>query len=84
MPNTTQYKKKKTDSSKSSNKKLLKTNVTSLECDNMTDYIFGLTASIEKNYHIEFDEIDIIFDGNSIYCTEVKHSTSDDSENLKY
>ena len=77
-------KKKQTDSSKSSNKKLLKTNVTSLECDNMTDYIFGLTASIEKNYHIEFDEIDIIFDGNSIHCTEVKHSTSDDSENLKY
>ena len=45
----------------------------SLECYNMTDDIFGLTASIEKNYHIEFDEIDIIFDGNSIHCTEVKH-----------
>ena len=49
----------------------------------MTDDIFGMTASVEKNYHIASDEIDRIFDGNAIHCTEVKHYTSDDSEQLK-
>ena len=50
----------------------------------MTDDIFGMTASVETNYHITSDEIDRIFDGNEIHSTEVKHSTSDDSEQLKY
>ena len=54
-----------------------------LESDNMTDEIFGMTASVNTNYHIASDEIDIIFDGNAIHCTEVKNSTSDDSEQLK-
>ena len=49
----------------------------------MTDEIFGMTASVNTNYHIASDEIDIIFDGNAIHCTEVKNSTSDDSEQLK-
>ena len=52
----------------------------SLESDNMTDESFGMTASVEKNYHISSDEIDRIFDGNAIHFTEVKHYTSDDSE----
>ena len=55
----------------------------SLEIDSMTDEIFGVTASMETNYHIASDEIDRIFDGNEIHCTEVKHSTSDYSEQLK-
>ena len=42
-----------------------------------------MTVSLGKNYHIASDEIDIIFDGTAINCTEVKHSTSDDSEELK-
>ena len=49
----------------------------------MTAEIFGMTASVETNYHIASDEIDRIFDGNAIHCTEVKHSTSDESEQLK-
>ena len=55
----------------------------SLESDNMTDDIFGMTASVETNHHIAYDEIDRIFDGNAILCIEVKNSTSDDSEQLK-
>ena len=43
-----------------------------------------MTAYVEKNYHIAFDEIDRIFDGNTIHCIEVKHSTADDYEQLKY
>ena len=54
-----------------------------LESNNMTDDIFGMTASVEKNYHISSDEIDRIFDGNVIHCTEVKNSTSDDSKQLR-
>ena len=42
-----------------------------------------MNTSVETNYHIASDEIDIIFDGNVIDCTEVKHSISDDSEQLK-
>ena len=49
----------------------------------MTDNIFGMNASVETNYHIASDEIDRIFYGNAIHFTEVKHSTSDDSEHLK-
>ena len=49
----------------------------------MTDDIFGMTAYVEKNYHIASDDIYRIFDGNIIHCTEVKHSTFDDSEHLK-
>ena len=55
----------------------------SLESDIMTGAIFGLTASIETNYRIASDEIDRIFDGNAIHYNEVKHSTSDDSEQIK-
>ena len=58
-------------------------NLASLEIVNMTDDIFFMTVSMEKNHHIESDETDRIFDGNTIYCTEVKNSTSDDSEQLK-
>ena len=72
-----------TESTKSSDKKSLKINLASLEIDNMTDEIFGMTTYVETNYHIASDEIDRIFDGNSIHCTEVKHCTSDDSEQLK-
>ena len=50
----------------------------------MTDEIFGMTASVETNYHIASNEIDRIFDSNSIHCTEVKHYTSDGSEPKKY
>ena len=74
----------KTDSTKSSDKKSLKINLASIESDNMTDDIFCMTASVETNYHIASDEIDRIYDVNAIHCTEVKHSTSDDSEQLKY
>ena len=49
----------------------------------MTAEIFGMTASVETNYHIASDEIDRIFDVNAKRCTEVKHSTSDESEQLK-
>ena len=61
----------------------MNTNLASIESDNMTDDIFGMNASVEANYHIPSDEIDIIFDGNAIHCTEAKNSTSDDSEQLK-
>ena len=73
----------KTNSTKSSDKKSLKINLASLESDNMTDEIFGMNASVETNYHIASGEINRIFDGNAIHCTEVKYSTSDDSEHLK-
>ena len=73
----------KTGNTKSSDKKSLKINLASLESDNTTDDIFGMNASMETNYHIVSDEIDIIFYGNAIHCTEVKHSTSDDSEQIK-
>ena len=66
----------KTDITKSSDKKSLKINLAYLE-----RYI--TTASVETNYHIAYDEIDRIFDGKKIHCTEVKHYTSDDSEQLK-
>ena len=49
----------------------------------MTDEIFGMTASVETNYHIASNEIDRMVDGNAIHCTEVKHYTSDDSEQIK-
>ena len=62
----------KTDRTKLSDKKSLKINLASIESDNMTDDIFGMTASVETNYPITSDEIDIIFDGNAIHCTEVK------------
>ena len=42
----------------------------------MTYDIFGMTTSVETNYHIASDEINRIFDGNAIRCTEVKYSTS--------
>ena len=42
-----------------------------------------MIASVDTNYHIASDEIDRMFDGNAIHCTEVKHSTSDDYEQLK-
>ena len=70
---------KKTNSTKLSDKTLLKINFAYLESDNMNDDIFGMTASVETNYHIASDEIDRIFDGNKTYCSEVKNSTSDDS-----
>ena len=49
----------------------------------MADEIFGMTVSMETNYHIASDEIDRIFDENAIHCNEVKISTSDDYEQLK-
>ena len=55
-----------------------------LESDSMTNDIFGMTASVETNYHIASNEVDRIFDRNAIHCTEVKHYTSDDSVQLKY
>ena len=61
----------------------MKTNLASLGIDNITDEIFGMTAYVETNYHIASDEIDRIFDGNAIHCTEVKNSTPDDSKQLK-
>ena len=73
----------KINSTKSSDKKSLKINLAYLESNNMTDDIFGITAFVETNHHIASDEVDRIFDGNAIHCTEVKHSTSDDSEQIK-
>ena len=73
-----------TGSTKSSDKKSLKINLASLESDSTTDEIFGMNSSMETNYHIASDETDRIFDVNEIHCTEVKHYTSDDSEQLKY
>ena len=49
----------------------------SRERDNTTNDIFGLNASVEKNYLIASDRI---FDTNPIRCTKVKRSTFDDSE----
>ena len=54
-----------------------------IESDSMNNENFGMTATVETNYHIASDEIDTIFDINAIYCNEVKHSTSDDYEQLK-
>ena len=54
----------KTDNIKSSDKNSLKINLTSLESNSMPDDIFGITTSVEKNYHIASNEIDIIFDAN--------------------
>ena len=68
-----------TDSTESPDKKILKINLAYLESDSMTDEIFGMTASVEKNYHIASNEIDRIFDGNAIHFTKIKNSTSDDS-----
>ena len=73
----------KTNRTKFSDKKSLKINSAYLDIDNMTDRIFGITTSAKANYCIASDEIDRIFDGNTIHCTEVKHSTSDDSEQIK-
>ena len=70
----------KNDTTKLSDKKSLKINLASLQSDKMTGDIFGMTASVEKNYYISTDEIDILCDGNAIHWTEVKYSTSDDSE----
>ena len=64
-------------------KKSLKINLESLESDSITDDIFGIITSVEKNYHIASDEIYRIFDGNAIHCTEVKHSISDNYEQIK-
>ena len=65
-------------------KNSMKINLEYLENDSMNNENFGMAASVETNYHISSDEIDRIFDGNAINCTEVKHSISDDSEQLKY
>ena len=73
----------KTDSTKSSDKKSWKINLTYLEGNGMTDEIVSMTASLDTNYHIVSNEIDRIFDGNTINCTEVKNSTPDDCEQLK-
>ena len=73
----------KTDSTELSNKKSLTINLAYLKSDSITDDIFGMTVSAETNYHVASDEIEIIFDINSNHCKEVKHSTSDDSEQLK-
>ena len=43
-----------------------------------------MTISVEATYHIASNDFDRIFDGTSIHCTEVKHSTSDYYEQLKY
>ena len=72
----------KTNSTKSSDEKPLKINLASLDSDNMTDDIFDMTASVETDHHIASDEIDRMFDVNTINCTEVKNSTSDVSEQL--
>ena len=72
-----------TNSTKSSDKKSLNINLAYLEIDNMNDDIFGMNAYLETDYHIASDKIDIIFNGNEIHCTEVKHSTYDDYEQLK-
>ena len=73
----------KTGNTEFSDKKLLRINLASLDSESVTDEIFGMTTSVETNYHIASDEIDRIFDANAIHCNEVKHSTSDDSEQLK-
>ena len=73
----------KTDITESPEKKSLKINLESIESDSTTDEIFGMTASVEKKYHIASKEVDRIFDCNAIHCTEVKNYTSDDSEQLK-
>ena len=70
------------DSAESSEKQL-NINLAYLEIDNMNDDIFGMNAYLETDYHIASDKIDIIFNGNEIHCTEVKHSTYDDFEQLK-
>ena len=57
---------------KPSDKKSLNINLTSLESDSMSNEIFGMTTSMEKNYRIGSDKIDRIFDGNVIQCTEVR------------
>ena len=75
--------KNKTESIKLSDKKSLNINLASLESNGMIDDIFGMTASVETNYHIASNKIDRIFDGNSIHFNEVKYSTYGDSEQLK-
>ena len=82
-PNTTRYRTKWDWQHQILDKKPLKINLASLESNNMTAEIFGMTASVETNYHIASDEIDRISDVNTIHCTEFKHSTSGDSEQLK-
>ena len=72
-----------TNSTKISNKKSLKINLEYFESDSMTDEIFGMKKSMEKNYHISSDEIDRIFDRNAIHSTEVKHYEYDDYNQLK-
>ena len=62
----------KTNSIKSSERKSIKINLASLDSENITDDIFGMTASMETYYHISSDEIDRIFYRNTIHCTEVK------------
>ena len=70
------------DSAESSEKQL-NINLAYLESNSMKNEIFGMTASAEINYHIASNGIDRIFDANAIHFTEVKISTSDDSEQLK-
>ena len=57
----------KTYSTKSSDNTLLKISLAYLEINSMTDDVFGMTASMGTNYHIAFNEIDIIFDGNPTF-----------------
>ena len=38
---------------------------------------------VKTNYHIASNKIDKYSDRNAIHFTEVKHSTADDSEQLK-
>ena len=73
-----------TNSTKSSDKNSFKINLAYLESDSMTNAIFGVNASLETNDHISSYETERVFDGNVIHYNEVKHSTFDDYEELKY
>ena len=76
--------KNNTNNIKSSNENSLKINLAYLKRNIKTDNIFGMNTSVETNDNISSDEIDRIFNANVIHCNEVKHSTSDDYEQLEY
>ena len=63
----------KTNNTKSSDKNSLDINMGSLESDNITNNIFGMISSAERNnIHGASDEIERIFNANAIHCKEVK------------
>ena len=70
----------KTNNTKSSDKNPLKINLAYLDSNNTTDRIFGMTAFMEKT--ITLHPMKSKYE-NAIHYKEVKHSTSDDSKQLK-